>query len=205
MKQRITIVFTFLALSIFSVKAQQYYSKVIRNGKLCTLVPAVIENGDTIAYMSLPEVIIYADRPFANEKEKQKWNKLKRDVKKAYPYAILASIKLKEYNAKLLNMKTEVERKAYMKKAEKELKKQFEKDLKNLTLSQGRILIRLIDRETGSTSYSLVKDLRGSFSAFCWQTVAAVFNSSLKAEYDPTKGEDKMIEQIIGLIESGLI
>lgn len=167
--------------------------------------PAVIDKGDTIAYISLPVLTVYGERQFKNAKEKAKWTKMVRDVKKAYPYAVLASIKLKEYNAALSNIKSETERKKFMKKAEKELKNQFEEDLKKLTLNQGRILIRLIDRETGDTSYELVKELRGSFSAFMWQSLAVVFGSSLKSEYDPTKGDDKMIEQIILLIENGQI
>ena len=75
-----------------------------------------------------------------------------------------------------------------MKKAEKELKKQFEKDLQDLTITQGRILIRLRDRETSNTTYKIVKQLRGGFSAFMWQSLAVLFNSSLKSQYDPSSG-----------------
>src|ERR1043166_4427371 len=105
---------------------------------------SIIYEGDTTPYLSLPEAEITAQMIFKTEKEKQQWNKLKRDVKKVYPYAVLASIKLKEFDATMQTMKTEMERDRYMKKAEKELKNQFEKDLQNLTLNQGRILIRLI-------------------------------------------------------------
>lgn len=167
------------------------------------IVPCVVEKGDTIALLSLPEVDIVGKLVFKNKKEQEKFNKLKRDVVKTYPYAILASVKLKEYNAVLSTMKTELERDMYMKRAEKELKKQFSDDLKKLTMNQGRILIKLIDRETGNTSYDLVKDLRGSFSAFMWQSLAVMFNSSLKKEYD-AKGDDKMIELIIRQIEDGV-
>jgi len=85
---------------------------------------------------------------------------------------------------------------------EENLKKEFTEDLKNLTITQGRILIKLIDRETGKSSYTLIKELRGSFSAFMWQSLASLFNSSLKVEYD-AEGEDKPIEDAIRLIESG--
>jgi len=87
-----------------------------------------------------------------------------------------------------------------MKRAEKELKKQFGEELKKLTITQGRILIKLVDRETGSSSYQLVKNMRGGLSAFMWQSLALMFNSSLKKEYD-AKGDDKMIELIIHQIE----
>ncbi len=165
-------------------------------------VPYVVENGDTIRLMSLEQVNITAELVFKSKKEKEKFNKLKRDVKKVYPFAILASIKLQEYDAHLAVLKTEFERDYYMKRAEKELKKQFGEELKKLTITQGRILIKLVDRETGSSSYDLVKNMRGGFSAFMWQSLAVMFNSSLKKEYD-AKGDDKMIELIIHQIEAG--
>ncbi|MCC7303584.1 MAG: DUF4294 domain-containing protein [Bacteroidia bacterium] len=165
-------------------------------------VPYTVENGDTVRYMSLPAVNIVAELKFKSKKEKEKYNKLKRDIRKVYPLAILAGVKIEEYNAKLATLKTELERDLYMKRAEKELIKEFKDDIEKLTLSQGRLLIKLIDRETGSSSYGLVKELRGSFSAFMWQTVALMFNASLKKEYDAT-GDDKMVELIIHQIENG--
>lgn len=180
------------------------FAQTKTNGVKGYLVRAEIIDGDTVPVVTLNTVPIYADRTFKNNKQAEIYWKLKRDVKKVYPYAILAEAKLKEYNVKLASMQNEVERKVYMKKAEGELKKQFEADLKKLTMTQGRILIKLIDRQTGSTSYDLVKSLRGSFSAFMWQSVAVLFNSSLKSEYD-AKGKDKMIEDVIFLIETGQI
>ena len=169
------------------------------------IVWAVVEGTDTVPIMSLPDINVYAPMSFKNEKQKTLYNKLVKNVKKAYPYAVLAGIKIREYDAKLATIKTEVERKAYMKKAEKELMNQFESDIKQLTMSQGRILIKLIDRQTGNTSYDLLKELRGSFSAFMWQTVASLWGNNLKTEYDPTSGEDLLIEGIIHRIENGTI
>lgn len=168
------------------------------------IVHGAIYEGDTIPWVGVSEVRVYGEKKFKNIKQQLKWNKMKRDVKKVYPYAILAAAKLKEYDRVLATLPTEAQRKAYMKKAEKELKDEFEGELKKLTMTQGRILIKLIDRETGRTSYDLVKDLRGSFQAFMWQSVAKLFGSNLKSEYDG-KGDDKMIEDIIALIESGEI
>jgi hypothetical protein len=161
-----------------------------------------IVNGDTIPSIRLPEVWVYADYPYKTKKQYEAWSKTKYNVKKVYPYAILAAAKLKEYNVVLEKMPNEKLRKAYMKTVEKELKAEFEEPLKNLSMNQGKILLKLIDRETGNTSYELVKDLRGGFQAFMWQSVARLFGSNMKSEYDPT-GEDIMIERAIKLVEAG--
>lgn len=161
-----------------------------------------VVNGDTIPSVRLPEIWVYAEYTYKNKRQYEAWTRTKYNVKKVYPYAILASAKLKEYNRILEKMPDEKTRNAYMKIVEKDLKAEFEEPLKNLTINQGRILLKLIDRETGNTSYSLVKDLRGGFQAFMWQSVARIFGSNMKSEYDPT-GEDIMIERAIKLIEAG--
>lgn len=164
--------------------------------------PWTVYNGDTIAYYSLPTVDIVAYvNPQASEALK-KYLKLRRDVLKAYPYAKLAAAELKFINDSIAKFKREREKNKFIKQREKEMKKRFEKDLKNLTYTQGRILIKLIDRETGNTSYALVKELRGSLQAFFWQGLAKLFGANLKSEYDST-GEDKGIEQIVQAIERG--
>ena len=157
-------------------------------------------NGETLPMITLSDFNVVASRTFINEKDKQAYLKLKRDVRKAYPYAILASVKLREYDAILANM-SEKTHSPYLKKVEKELKVQFERDLKNLTMSQGKILIRLINRETGITTYKVIKDYRGSFSAFMWQSLGLLWGNNLKWKYDPSKGEDKLIEEIIQEIQ----
>jgi len=166
-------------------------------------LPATIIDGDTVPIINLNDVYIVDQRVFKNEAEEHAYRKLVRDVKKTYPYAKLAGQKVQEFNV-LLEGKSNREKKKIMKQMEDEMRKQFEDQLKNLTQTQGRILFKLIDRETGNTSYHLIKELRGSFSAFFWQTMALFNNSSLKSEYDP-QGEDKQIEDIIILIELGKI
>lgn len=163
---------------------------------------AEIINGDTVPSIRLPQVWIYADYTYKNKKQYEAWTKTKYNVKKVYPYAILAAAKLKEYNTVLEKMPNEKSRAIYLKIVEKELKKEFEEPLKDLSMNQGRILLKLIDRETGNTSYDLVKDLRGGFQAFMWQSLARLFGSNMKSEYDPN-GEDIMIERAIKLIEAG--
>ena len=162
------------------------------------------ENGDTMPHIMHYTCVIVADKVFKNAREKAKWDKLKRDVKAAYPYAVLAKMKLAEMDSQLVLIKGEKERQAYNEKCEKELTAQFEADMRSLTNTQGKILFKLIDRETGSTTYQLIKQRRGSFSAFMWQSVAFVFGNNLKQEYDPA-GEDKNIEDCVKLIELGVL
>jgi hypothetical protein len=116
----------------------------------------------------------------------------------------MAARKLHEIDAHLGTLKTEKEKKAYLKKAEKELFAEFEQPIRHLTVSQGLLLIRLIDRETGDTSYNLIKEYKSGFAAFFWQSVARLFGSNLKADYDP-EGEEKMIEHIIILLDNGML
>ena len=165
-------------------------------------VETVYYQGDTIPYGKLAVVTCTADRTFKNYKQKAAWDRLKYNVKKVYPYAILASLKLKEYDRVLATNPSERGKKAFTKEAEKQLKAEFGDELKNLSVTQGRLLIKLIDRETGKTTYDVVKCLRGSFSAAMWQGVALVFNSSLKADYD-ADGDEKNIEMAIRMIEDG--
>lgn len=163
---------------------------------------AEVVNGDTIPSIRLYDIYVYSEYAFRNRKQYEAWTRTKYNVKKVYPYAILAAAKLKEYNRIMEKMPDEKTKKAYLKTVEKELKAEFEEPLKNLTTTQGRILLKLIDRETGNTSYELVKNFRGGFQAFMWQGVARLFGNNMKAEYDPT-GEDIMVERAIKLVEAG--
>ncbi len=166
------------------------------------LVCATLYEGDTIPAVTLSVVYCFANRVFKNQRQLAAWTRLRYNIKIVYPYAILAAAKLKEYDRILASMSNENDKKKYTKLVEKQLKDQFGDELKNLTESQGRLLIKLIDRETGKTTYDVVKSMRGSFSAFMWQGVALMFGSNLKYDYNP-KGDDALIEQAILLIEDG--
>jgi len=168
------------------------------------LVNGIIIDGDTLPYLEIKEAVIYAPPEFVSKKEVKKMNKLIRDVKKAYPYAKIAGVKLKELDILLSQTKDEKEKKSLLKQAEEDLVSQFEEDIKDMTFSQGVILLKLVDRETGTTSYEIVKEFRGTLRAFFWQSLGALFGINLKTEYDP-EGEDKKIEEIIQLIEKGTI
>lgn len=161
-----------------------------------------VVEGDTLAVIDIPDVVILPKKIFKNKRIEARYWKLVRDLKITYPYAIMAKNKLMELNAKFLSLKTENERKEYTKTAEKELRAQYEGELTNLTITQGKLLIKLIDRETGQTTYTLVKELRGSFQAVFWQTIAKIFGSNLKSVYDP-KGDDAETEQILQYILKG--
>jgi hypothetical protein len=163
---------------------------------------AVVIDGDTLWVAELDEVYIFPTKKFKNRRERRRYTRLIYNVKKAYPWAKLAGEKLAEVEVHLLSLETEKEQKAYMKQVEQELLKDYKDDLKKLTITQGRILIKLVDRETGDTSYELVEDLRGKLSAIFWQALARLFGSNLKSVYEP-EGEDHLIEEIVVLIENG--
>lgn len=164
----------------------------------------IVVQGDTIPFFSLKEVEVISLEIPKTKKAKRRLSKLVKNVKKVYPYAKLAGIQLKKYENLLLAAESDKERKKIMKKAEQEIKEEYGGDLKNLTFSQGKILIKLLDRETGESSFELVQELRGKFTAFWYQTFAKLWGYNLKVKYDP-EGEDKQIETIVRLIERGQI
>lgn len=141
---------------------------------------------------TLPDFIVEAQQDSNYQKKLQR---LVYNVKKVLPYAKMASFRFQLMEQNLQVLPTERARKAYLKKTEKAIKEQFMDDLRNLTRSQGRILIKLIYRETGKTTYDLLQTYRGDFTAIYWQGLAKVFDANLKEEYNPV--EDWQIEQII--------
>jgi len=168
------------------------------------VIESTVVNGDTIPTVTLRQAVIAGDRRSRSRRYQRKWSKLQRNVVKTYPYAKVAGDLISAYNEELELLDTEAEREAYMDKCEDDLKAEFEGDLRKMTTSQGRVLIKLIDRETGQTSYDLIRDLKSGFTAFMWQGVAKLFSTDLKSNYDPDNEEyDRMIEEIVGLIESG--
>lgn len=164
----------------------------------------VVEGKDTIPIVELPELVIYDRQDFEYLYLKRRNRRLVKNVKKVYPYSKVAGVKLKELDDHLATIKDEKEQKAYIDHAEKEIMGEFEKEVKKLTVSQGIILVKLIDRETGRTSYQVIKELKGGFTAFFWQGIARFFGNNLKAEYDPEE-TDRVIEDIVLGIEAGFI
>lgn len=165
-------------------------------------LPATIINGDTVAIVDMNEVLVSRQRVFANCTEAANYYILEQNLKVVYPYAVMAEATFKQCESTLNSMQDKGEKKRYLKQVQKQLMDQYETELKELTVEQGKLLIKLIDRQTGNTSYEIVKEMRGSLSAFMWQTVASLFGNNMKTEYDPS-GQDKDIETIIHLIERG--
>lgn len=185
-----------LALILFSP-----LSVCLGQGKNDTIrITAYVIDGDTIPYIRLRPVTVFGQKVFKNRRAEVRYTKLRRDVLKVLPYARLAGVKFRELEKQLATARNEAEQKALTKRAEEQIKADFEDDLKNLTITQGRILIKLIDRETGHTSYAVLQDMRGNFSAFFWQSVARLFGSNLKSEYDPDVERD--IEEIIRSVDA---
>ncbi len=168
------------------------------------IMVAEVIDGDTFPMRYLPSVTIVEEKRFKNDFDRRKWERLKRNVKKVYPYAKLAGSLLDKYQVQLDSVETERQRKKYFKLIEKELKAEFDDDIRDMTTTQGRILVKLIDRETGNSSYEIVQEFRGNITAFFWQGLSKMFGQDLKSRYDPY-GEDAEIESIIYLIEAGAI
>jgi hypothetical protein len=161
-------------------------------------------DGDTVVFREVPPVYVFPTKKFKNKRYERKYWRLVRKVKKVYPYAKKANELLRQYSEQYEATKDKRLKRKYVKQAQNALFREYGPQLKKLTISEGRILIKLIDRETGSTSYQLIQDLKGGLAAFFWQGVARIFGNNLKAEYDP-EVEDRMIEEIIFYIDAGII
>ncbi len=161
-----------------------------------------VESGDTMPTILLQEVVVVARASGKARRRAERQERLVRNVVKVYPYARVSADLLDQYGQELASLAEGRPRDLYMKLAEAELRAEFEAEITDMTISQGRILIKLIDRETGSTGYELVKQLRGGFQAFLWQGVARIFGNDLKDDYDPA-GEDAAIEQVVRRIQAG--
>jgi len=198
MKLKILIILIFFC----GIAISSYAQKAIFNGDSVIITRAIILDGDTIPNIHLKEIVIFPELIFKSNKEARRYTKLIRDLKRVYPYAQMAKTKLDELEREYIKLKTDKERKAFTKTIEKQLLDEFGTELRKLTVTQGKLLLKLIDRETGNTSYEILKELRGPFSAVFWQAIARLFGSDLKSEYD-ADGIDYLIERIVILIEHG--
>ena len=177
-------------LVIFLISSVTLYSQTD-----IIIVDFEIINEDTIFISDVPEVEILA---FKNKEERTRYYILKRRVLKVYPYALVAKEKLNEIRIGLDSIPKRRQKKRYTKEVTKWVKEEYTDRLKNLTMTEGKILVKLIYRETHTTSYEIVKSYRGRFNAFFWQTMAKLWNNNLKTEYDPVNvREDMLIEHII--------
>lgn len=162
----------------------------------------VTRDGETMPEIELDEINVVKK---VGLKERFRWwryQRLVHNVKKVYPYALVVREKFTEINDTLQQIEGEKARKQFLKDLETDLFGEYEDDIRHMTITQGRILIKLIDRETRNTSYDIIRDYRGSLSAFFWQGIARIFGSNLKSEYEP-EGKDYLIEKVIYEIEHG--
>ena len=184
---RLIIGLLMLSIALLFSSASQAQEKTNLGGYL---VPMCVYNGDTIPAFQIPTIYIFKPLKFRNKKEQMEYYKLVRNVKKVYPIA-------REIN------QTIIETYEYLQTLPNEkARQQYTPRMKKLSFAQGKLLIKLVDRQSHQSSYELVKAFMGPFKAGFYQTFAALFGASLKKQYDP-EGEDKLTERVIVLVESG--
>ena len=188
------VVFAFLNGGKVNLFAQQV------NNRDTIISYAIIYNGDTIEAKTLVDVNFYSRLTQAQRDNQAKWTRLRNAVYVTFPYALRAGIVINDINRKLVSVSNEQERKNYIKSREKELRKEFTTPLTNLSIYQGKVLMKLINRETGNNCYEIIKEYKGGLTARLYQTVAFFFSSSLKQPYDKT-GEDVEVEKIVREVE----
>lgn len=153
-------------------------------------------NGMWVPTSALPDVEITAKMPRWMREQQKKWSRLRNAVYVTYPYAITASRVINDINARLAAAKNEAARKQIIKSKEKELKQAFGDKITNLSVYQGKVLMKLINRETGNNCFEILKEYKGGANARFWQTIAFIFGSNLKQPYEP-RGEDAEMEGIV--------
>lgn len=178
------------------VKAQEKDSIEILMG--------LIEGNDTIIHKNIDEVLVMPKRKFKNKRQRRRYTRYMLKVKKVYPVAVKARELLAKYEPQYYALEEQRDRRKLMKELEKELLADHKEDLKKWSISDGKILLKLINRETDRTAFSLIKDFRGDVRAVFWQGIARIFSNNLKSGYDPDE-EDRYLEEIVTLIEAGYL
>jgi hypothetical protein len=166
------------------------------------LLQKVNRDGVVLPEIEIKEVKVYGHPSEANRSSFKKYERLVYNLKKVYPFALLVRNRLEEINRELEAIKGDRGKRKYIKEVEKDVFGKYEGDIRGMTIAQGRLLLKLIDRETQNTSYVIIRMYRGGLTAAFWQGIARIFGTNLKEEYDPY-GEDALIEMIINEIESG--
>jgi hypothetical protein len=183
-----------LSLFFFTTGIMCTYAQTGRYDTLTTY--AVVIGGDTIEAKTFYPFAVYTRIGNANMETRAKMTRLRNAIIVTYPYAMRSGIILNDINTKLANVTDKDARKNYIKTREKELKKEFTDPLSNLSVYQGKVLMKLINRQTGNDCYDIIKEYKGGFTARFYQTVAFFFSTNLKQSYD-ARGEDREIEMIL--------
>ncbi len=165
-------------------------------------VGKVLEGGDSILYVEMNKIYIYPEPTFKNEKQRQAYNRLVYNVKKVLPIAKECNNIIIETYEMLQSMPTKQEKDAHLKRVEQSIKKEYTPRMKKLTYSQGKLLIKLVNRECNSSSYNLIQAFLGPIKAGFYQAFAWLYGASLKKEYD-AEGVDRLTERIVRQVEAG--
>lgn len=165
------------------------------------MLPLMIVAGDTVPVCTLNEVVVVSKRSFATQADQQRFNQLRRNIIIVYPYAKEAAALFREINDELARMDKKKDRRKYLKQKERELHAMYSYTLRNMTVTQGDLLVKLVARETGMSVYSLIEELKNPLSAFYWDKASSFFGYSLKQRYDPEEVRD--IELIVRTLEQG--
>lgn len=160
--------------------------------------------GDTIWTILMPEMPVYQPLVFKSKKQQQKYNRLVYNVKKVLPLAQQANAMIQETYKVMEQLPDKKAKQEHVKMIEKEIMKTYKPEMKKLTYSQGKLLIKLVDRECNQSGYEVVKAFMGPARATFYQVFAWTFKASLKKEYDP-EGDDKLTERVVRQVEAGLL
>ena len=171
---------------------------------IMTQMGTVQYKGKTIPHIIMPALPKYAPLTFKNDRERAEYNRLVSNVKKVLPWAKLAKLTIIETVEVLDQLPDKRSRDAHIKEVERGLKAQYGPALKKLTRSQGRLLIKLVNRECNQTGYAIAKAFIGPFKANLYQGIAVLFGNSLNKKYDPD-GDDRYTERVVRMVEAGLI
>lgn len=163
-----------------------------------------IYEGDTVPIFNLRPIHIFPIKKFKNNKEREQYTKLVRDVKKTYPYARMISYSIIETYEYMQTLPDDKSKQKHLEEVQKYMMKTYKPEMKKMTKNQGKILVKLIDRQCNTSSYSIVKSLVGDLKAGFYNTFAGLFGNNLKSRYEPN-GRDSDIESIVLQIEDGTI
>lgn len=191
-----------ILMVILSVVGKPQIAAAQRSANDTIMLGGIVVGADTFAMVFLPDFERTGKLPRQWARKREKYDRLKYNVTKVYPYAIAAAEILKDVDGNLAKLEDDKQkRKEYLKTVEKKLNARFKGELENLTITQGQILVKLINRQTGQNCYHIIRELKGGFSAVIWQSVALIFSNNLKREYDPVD-RDKEIETIVADLEA---
>jgi len=209
MRQIVFIILCLFLCQQVSAQEQKTAEQVLAEMDSPTFVPTVkvgkvLYEGDSIQYMEMNNVYVYPQLTFKNKKQAQSYMRLVTNVKKVLPLAKEARQMLIETTELLDMLPDDKAKEAHIKRVEEDIFRTYKPKMKKLTYSQGKLLIKLIDRECHSSSYDMIKAFMGPLRAGFWQVFAWGFGASLKKEYDP-KGTDRLTERVVQMVESGQI